>query len=347
MTMKQENASSASPKNLEHASEMIATSSTEPCTPPSNKKRKSKGSSSSRSKKTKGSPRPVVLSEDAKQTLCIPDVLYEIFSYLVFPDIVHRIMLVNKTWRTITRDLNKLWADFTLFHWPDVSLTVELQRESSVETFKYFYTHNCYECCKSLKKESKVVTLNSRTGCTIKLCEYCAYEAPYSERKLLTKSRIYELLKLNNKDIVDLPYREGYSYTYRVETTNLCLKNCYHKALSKYFPKGGIEANNQRLRAIAEKKRKTIEKARTERREELTEALEAEGLKLRCDSRLCAAYIEGTCGQSLEQVVQTMKEMQFYHVTISHFVQAAFDEMEDEFRDMRREMRPFHEAFVF
>ncbi|KAG2383507.1 hypothetical protein C9374_004178 [Naegleria lovaniensis] len=304
-------------------------------------------------KKGERESRTCGLIREAKQVLCSPDVLYEIFSYLVFSDVVHRIILVNKTWKSIVANLNKLWEDYILFQWPDAKLTMDMRRTSSLETFKNYYTNNCYECFKTLKKASSFSTLRSRTGCVIKVCDDCAFSGPYSERKLYTKTRMYELLKLNDKDIANLPYKEGYSNAYRKTTTNLCLKNCYHKALSKYFTKGGIEANNERLKAIAEKRRQNLENAKKERKAELIKALEEEGLELRADSRLCEAYINGTCHQSLEQVVDTMKEMRFYHETISSYVQSEFEAMNNWFdnedmddRWLRREMRSVNRAEI-
>lgn len=90
------------------------------------------------------------------------------------------------------------------------------------------------------------------------------------------------------------------------------------KDVSNYYMKeckdcDNVICRNCRKRGLCEACYKILEDEKSERRDELKQALVEIGLKLRPDSKMCSKYIDGSEENSLEELVQMMCRARLFH----------------------------------
>ncbi len=98
-----------------------------------------------------------------------------------------------------------------------------------------------------------------------------------------------------------------------------------------------MEKKFEKEAAISEKRRQSMEKKQDNRKDELQRRLQDRNLTLRCDSKLCASYIDrGT--PSLDFVVEMMHEMNFY------FTKTNYSECYEEVAEVHKKYEYYYDA---
>lgn len=120
--------------------------------------------------------------------------------------------------------------------------------------------------------------------------------------------------KLTEKDLYDIPY-EAVRNPHYSSGSSMMLYPRYLLSLAsrkKWGTPDNLYGKKIKQQQASEKRKNTIKNNKNNRIKELTDALENKGLELRSDSRLCEQYVRNG-SLSLELVVNTMEEMNFYH----------------------------------
>lgn len=153
----------------------------------------------------------------------------------------------------------------------------------------------------------------------IRLCVECA---KLDEYDMICKTEAKKKYYLTDADLENCDCIEVESLTYR--STMYLYKRV--DVISEFCVKYGADPNDEdsiqeAMDEIVEKKDEArlkreanVKKRRKKRKQDLIAALDAYGLELRPDSKLCSGYINGTCKDwTIDKIVKRMCQMKYLY----------------------------------
>lgn len=166
-------------------------------------------------------------------------------------------------------------------------------------------------------KSFGIASLKTKTLATRALADLNQYHASIVINKWnkVPKTIAMKEYKLTDKDLTNIPY-ESLRNPHYSSRNEMMLYPRYLLALASSRKWGTVEnlmGKKIKQQQASEKRKNTIKNNKNNRIKVLTDALEKRGLSLRSDSRLCSQYILNGGSLSLEKVVDTMEEMNFYY----------------------------------
>jgi hypothetical protein len=212
-----------------------------------------------------------------------------------------RMSLIDKRWNLFI-DNPQWWKEMCLLS----NITMILPEESNLEKNIYISEtlSRCHKCLR-VKTSRRSVFRHERLTCWD--CEQAITK--------ITVTRAKSEYQLNDQDLAGLRSVEAQNprYRYFAPMVLYSLDDIVRTAHDKW---GGQEGLNE-ARAKSKKRSESIRLAKAKkaqsRSNELTKALEDNGLELRDDSVLCAKYIRGDQEYTLDEVVSIMREMHYLH----------------------------------
>jgi len=131
-------------------------------------------------------------------------------------------------------------------------------------------------------------------------------------KKRVCKTTVTKTYALNEKDIADMEYdlADNPRFPSRAPMLLFSERQIRLKALEKYGSSEGVQTELDKRQAARDKRKLKKEQAVTDRKAALVAALQAKGLTLRFDSKLCTAFITNNAeALSLPDTVDTMYRM--------------------------------------
>jgi hypothetical protein len=188
-----------------------------------------------------------------------------------------------------------------------MQLSIHLPNGISATTGGYkdivlkYVAQACFICLLSPGK----LHMEDINGRVIKsLCKECK-----NEDNLITKTVAKSTWKVNDSDLAKLPALiQRNPHCRSAASMQLFFKDDIKQLSLAKHGEEGLAKKLERSKNLKMKK----ETAKDTRKASLVEALQAQGLTLRSDSRLCEQYISNGKG-NLSKIVDIMAEMKFYH----------------------------------
>jgi hypothetical protein len=156
------------------------------------------------------------------------------------------------------------------------------------------------------------------------------------ERDQMTATRAKSLFQLNETDLALLPCKEVTNPHYkRAAPMRLYdIDDLVDACVQKYETWEAFAARRDKRKSVTQARRNAIAANRVQRRADLEQALGQHGLRLRADSRMCAAFVQtgrGIFGESMQEVVEIMREMDFLYTHTNY--SGIVDDIREEYRE--------------